>query len=88
MKTERCTSPKCQAPIVFATTVKGKLMPIDAGVSEDGQWRLVAVAGVDTPNAFFVPRDERAGRRDLHASHFATCPEPQTFSKRQKGATR
>lgn len=81
MKTDRCSHDKCGAPIIWCETAKLKMMPIDAGAGTEGQWRIEQTPGA-TPKTFFVPRDERAGRNDLHTSHFATCQFAADFSRR------
>jgi hypothetical protein len=43
---ETCRTETCQAPIVWARTVTGKVMPVDAEPSDDGNIRLYERQGI------------------------------------------
>lgn len=63
----KCRS--CNAEIVWAKNEKtGKLAPLDAEPSADGNIRL----GPDGTYEIVVP--SYRPRTNLHTSHFATCP--------------
>lgn len=73
MKTLTCNS--CHAPIVWALTVAGKRMPVDAEPVEHGNLHLYEpVTDPDSPRVIF--HDAGCGDFDdpLYTSHFATCP--------------
>jgi len=69
----------CNAPVVWATTRKGKAMPVDAAPVDDGNVELTAagpgrvVAAVLTgPSLMPTP---------LRKSHFATCPDAEEWRR-------
>ena len=62
MTTQLCRS--CKAPIIWAESVKGKKMPIDAERVDDGNFEIVG------GQAFTV-----ANSGPHYQSHFASCPE-------------
>ena len=64
---DRCTS--CKAEVIFGLMESGRWMPFDAQPDPRGEWQLFG----DTPRAVHVPAERRDGRQ-LHTSHFATCP--------------
>jgi hypothetical protein len=68
----------CDAPIVWAKTPNGKVIPIDAEPSPDGNVVLFAGPGSGELLAFF--RNVKGAHR-LHKSHFATCPNADRFRK-------
>jgi hypothetical protein len=79
MKTQRCSAPRCGAPIIWCITNKGNKTPIDAGISPEGAWRI---EGPEiAPVAVYVAAGERAGRHDLHTTHWATCAARDAFKK-------
>lgn len=80
MKTARCKSNKCAASIIWAETLNGRRMPIDEETSAEGSWVLQDEER-PVPTAIFVPREERAGRDDLHESHWGTCADSESFRK-------
>lgn len=69
----------CDAPVIWATTTKGKAMLVDAEPSDDGNVELAlrdgrAVATVLTgPSLLEGP---------LRTSHFATCPQADQWRQR------
>lgn len=65
---EQCRS--CRAPIVWLTTEKGHLIPVDAETYIHGDG--VSTHGVDR----FSPLRG-------HVSHFATCPDATKWRKRR-----
>lgn len=67
---EKCKS--CGAPIIWATTQKGKLMPLDAAPDPDGNLAVSRWATVIAVH----PRTELTDTQGFptHKSHFATCP--------------
>jgi hypothetical protein len=68
----RCNS--CQAAIIWATTAKGKAMPLDVEPSASGNIELRS--GI----AHFVTPDQSAlGPR--YISHFATCVNARQHRK-------
>jgi hypothetical protein len=76
-----CSSPECSTEIIWTLTTNGKRMPVDAAPSKNGSFELDETG--ETPVARFVPKDQRAGRIDLHESHFSTCVDAGSF--RRKG---
>lgn len=80
---EQCRT--CRAQIQLAVTVNGKTMPVDAfpdpqlgNISlypEGGKMRAVVV-----PKAKLAAM--RAAKVQLHTSHFATCPNANSWRKR------
>ena len=77
-KTTPCTS--CKKPVIWTVTDKSKRMPVDAQPTADGSVALT----VDGANvrARVVEVKFRFGRKDLHTSHFATCPNAAQHRKR------
>lgn len=70
----KCRS--CGAAILWATTEKGKAMPLDAEPAENGNINLVGgVAKVVKPGEMLpgIP---------LYLSHFATCPNSVMHRKK------
>lgn len=74
---ENCRTETCQAPIIWARTKTGKLMPVDAEPSPDGNVRVFEVQGNVHARVVTDEEAERM-RRDplavpLRTSHFVTC---------------
>ena len=65
----------CGATVAWVITAKGKLMPIDAEPSPDGQFRLAGTSGSEIRVAFVKPEDRPTATVALRTSHFATCPD-------------
>jgi hypothetical protein len=64
----------CQAEVIWATTTRGKAMPVDAATDPDGN--LVLEPRVDGPPlARVLSVARRFGRKDLRTSHFVACPQ-------------
>lgn len=78
----RCSA--CQAPLLFATTARGKSMPLDAQPAPNGNVVLrpdddgVMVAHV-LGAAGVVAAIEKGEK--LYTSHFVGCPAASTFRK-------
>lgn len=81
MATGTCRS--CEAPITWATTVKGRKMPLDPEPVDDGNVWVTRVAEDGTPlvavalNAESVPELVRV----RYVSHFVTCPDRDDWRK-------
>lgn len=69
----RCRS--CEAEIIWASTVTGKAMPIDAAPSESGNL-VYGNGAVSTASD-----EDRRLHRPRYTSHFATCPDAPRFRK-------
>lgn len=88
--TEPCRS--CHAPVIWAVTILGKAMPVDAEPSANGnlalEWRErgSGLPGGAPPLARVVSEHLRFGRADLRTSHFVTCPQAGKW-RRRKGTT-
>lgn len=81
--TATCTS--CHAPIVWATTDRGRSMPVDAAPVAGGNVRLIMRRFPLPPLAKVVGSaidlfdDTDVG--DRHTSHFVTCPNAAEHRK-------
>jgi hypothetical protein len=74
----RCRA--CKAPITWATTEAGRLIPLDAEPAPNGNIVLVDdVALVLTPAVLARLADER----ERYQPHFATCPYANEFRRAQ-----
>jgi hypothetical protein len=73
------TCSSCRARIIFARTVHGKVMPVDAEPCEDGNVELLMEA--DGVHAL-VHAQPPLGAPPLHLSHFATCPQASDHRSR------
>ena len=83
------TCRSCDAPIVWALTFTGKRMPVDAEPPDAGDGNVVLTepnraAGELHPRATVLgPLElealEPAQRAHLRTSHFATCPDADTW---------
>lgn len=70
MKISRCSSAKCNAPIIWITTPNGRRQPVDA----EGK-RLIVVDVTHGPNG-------PEGRvRTCYTPHHATCKDVEAFRK-------
>jgi hypothetical protein len=72
----QCRDADCGAPLIWASTARGKAMPVDAEPQPDGNVLLTDV-GLPSPQATVVdPAAEPLGGwpGTLHHSHFTTCP--------------
>lgn len=68
----------CHAEIIWAVTLDGKAMPVDAEPSPDGDRWLLNHPAISAP--VVVKAGEHAGPA-RHKSHFATCPQAAEWSK-------
>ena len=67
----------CEAPIFFARTKTGALMPINVGETP-GSGNIILQNGLDgRPTAIEVEAGQ--GR---YTSHFATCPHAKSFRRK------
>ena len=67
---------RCGGTIVWVTTTKMRLMPMDAEPSADGTFRLAGMTHDDSPRVAFVrPEDRPSASVPLFTTHLATCPE-------------
>ena len=66
----------CEAEIIWAETVTGRLMPLDAAPVRDGN--MVFINGQTRP----ASAEDRRLRRPLYKSHFATCPQYKDWRRR------
>jgi hypothetical protein len=65
--TDLCRS--CAAPIVWARTNRGKMMPIDPAPRSDGNLVYIGVGVVEVVTGERLPLEER------YVAHFVTCPQ-------------
>jgi len=73
----------CAALIIWATTERLKLMPVDVEPVAGG---TIAIDHRDGRTyARVVDAKHLFGRTDLHKSHFATCPDAGSW-RRKRGA--
>jgi hypothetical protein len=78
-KTSRCST--CSAQVIWARTVHGIPMMVDAQPTERGDLALQPRQS-GTPQVWKPTPEQRAGRA-LYRSHFATCPDADAH--RRKG---
>lgn len=74
-QTSQCRS--CRADVIWASTVNGRRMPVDATPNPDGNVVLVDQGVTEPPLAIVVhtEREQAETPADaLHTSHFQTCP--------------
>lgn len=71
----------CNARIIWARTVNGKAIPVDADVSKAGNVRL-SWESADVKAEVIGPA-HAFGQTGLRASHFVTCPNADEW--RRKG---
>lgn len=77
----RSTCRSCRAPIVWALTSKGRLMPIDADPVDGGNISLVEITTMQDwePRLMAVVHPERQASLlddgEQHVAHFTTCPQ-------------
>jgi hypothetical protein len=77
---ERCRTETCKAPIVWARTDTGNLMPVDVEPSADGTISVFALQGI--VHCRVIP-PAGLDRYDgpLRTSHFVTCSRPADWRK-------
>jgi len=84
---EYCRTETCKAPVIWARTQTGKLMPVDVEPSPDGNVRVFEVQGnvharvVTTEDAERMRRDPLAV--PLRTSHFATCSRADSWRSKR-----
>lgn len=77
---EACRS--CTAPIIWAVTVNGRDMPVDAEPSPDGDIRLADRSHLHRkPLAEVLSVTQQFGLGNLRTSHFATCPHADQWRR-------
>jgi hypothetical protein len=76
---EHCRS--CKAPIRWAITVGGHLMPIDPVPVADGNLRLEHRPGL--PRVTVIPPSVRQADELLYVAHFRTCPYASQHRRRR-----
>lgn len=70
----------CKAPIVWAITGTGRLMPVDAEPDPNGNLLLHTAGSI---HAIVVPPGARSNfAGELHKAHFATCPYADQHRRR------
>jgi len=79
-KVDTCRS--CDAPIIWAQTVRGRSQPIDAAPDPAGTLRLEARPG-RPPLASVVSPRLRFGLK-LRLPHHATCPDRQAWKRSRR----
>lgn len=75
---KRCE--KCQAPIFFVQTERGKWTPLDVEPTSDGMYILREVNG--SAVAMWIGKSPTNDKR--FTTHFATCPFAESFRNRRK----
>jgi hypothetical protein len=87
-KAVKCRGAQCGAPVFWATTTRGKAMPVDAEPADDGN--VLITGDPERPQATVVNPDQPplgGWSGPLYTSHFRTCPDAGNFRK-PKGGTR
>ncbi|MET8908358.1 hypothetical protein [Micromonospora sp. NPDC004551] len=80
-KTSPCGS--CQRQVIWTVTENNKRMPVDPQPTPDGSVALTA-DGADVRSRV-VEAKFRFGRKDLHRSHFANCPNAAQHRRTRRG---
>lgn len=78
MDVAACSS--CSARIIWTVTAKGKRMPVDAEPREYGTFVLRG-QGDDVP-LLALHKSVSPGHEPLYVSHFATCPDGDSWRRR------
>jgi hypothetical protein len=78
---ETCRS--CPALIIWAVTVNGKAMPVDAEPVDGGNVALRWTEGKVYAEVLSVTRQATRVRGTLRMSHHATCPQGGAWRKRR-----
>lgn len=71
----------CEAYVVWATTIRGKKMPIDEKPSDTGGWALQYVD--DEPRTQRVWESYTGPR---HTTHFETCPYADRVQRNRRAS--
>lgn len=72
---------KCEAEIVFRLTASERTIPLDAAPTDATKGAFVIVNGQRCET--YAPLLH--GDHERHLSHFATCPNADSFRTRKKG---
>jgi hypothetical protein len=64
----------CLAPIFWAVTKNGKLIPVDLSTNLDGNVEITPTGGDGPPLATVHAQAPALTTGTLHHTHFATCP--------------
>lgn len=79
-----CSGPTCEATIIWARTEAGKLLPLDAEPSDNGNVRY-SPAAVGSGRAQVLgakaAAEARAAGEKLFLPHFVTCPDRDRFKR-------
>ena len=74
----------CRAPIVWARTANGKLIPLDPGPNDEGNVSLTYNVGTHELNATVHGNGVRElGVTEYWMPHHATCPDVDAFRVRK-----
>jgi len=74
----------CKAPIRWALTPKGSLMPLDPEPDREGEWKVVDGWPSDPPRIVYVPPQSRVGLDgQLWRVHWASCPYAEQHRRRR-----
>jgi hypothetical protein len=80
----QCNS--CNADIIWARSLHGRAMPVDAEPSPAGTVLVATRQGIVRATVYTADDAARFLRpeqiRELRTSHFATCPDADTWRKR------
>ena len=85
--TTTCRS--CGAEILWARTVAGKAIPLDAEPRPDGNVRIAPIGGIDAALVLTDPAERAAAQIEgpVYVTHFATCPNAAEHRRRDAPAT-
>lgn len=72
----------CHAPIIWTHTTNAKRMPVDYEPSPQGN--IALRPGGMGPVSVVLSIAKQFGRKNLYTSHFMTCPEANSWRKRNK----
>ena len=79
---------KCEAPIIWVITERGKKMPVDADPTDLGGFVLLE-RGEDSASPPLATHHTKVSGKvlllsDRHDSHFATCPHADHFRTKKE----
>lgn len=77
------TCASCGAPIVWAETVNGHPMPVDAEARTDGNITLIERETLPPVALYGKVTQPELGDPPRYVSHFATCPQATQWRRRQ-----
>lgn len=83
MKTSPCAS--CGAPVVWTITKAGKRMPVDAERVPNGNILLYEVGAEIHCQVGLQVQTDRAYRLGRFVSHYATCPQADSWRGKRRG---